>query len=309
MAFVNRLFHSFIGRLGIIIPIVVILILLIGIISEWDGLRSFPWSINPYFLLISASAYACQLLLMFMIWHFIMGEIDGQRNIKLNLNAFFYSSLAKRIPTVVPFLGARFQLYKKNSQSASSSVFIGSIFEIVVLLISGGMFISISGIIFDSITFPYSFTWIISLLLGLFLLFPKFYKSLIGVINNKFGTKIVCPALSPKTFLSLIGISLVTYVFNAIAIYFLMIGITKQPLAFQDTITASSFYYLLTYVTMYLVGGFGIKEMVFGFMMRPHFVFSIGVLIAFIIRLMMIFVEAIAYIFVRRYSKVENISW
>lgn len=309
MALITKLFHSFLEKLGIIIPIVVILILLFGMISEWDGLRAFPWSINLYYLLISASAYACQLVLMFMIWHIIMGEVDGQRNYKLNLIAFFYSSLAKRIPTVVPFLGTRFQLYKKNSQSASSSVFIGSIFEIVVLIISGGMFISISGITFNSIAFPYSYTWVISLLLGLFLIFPKFYKSLIGVINNKFGTNIVSPALSPKTFFSLIGISLVTYVLNALAIYFIMIGITKQPLAFQDTITASSFYYLLTYVTMYLVGGFGIKEMVFGFMMRPHFVFPIGVLIAFIIRLMMIFVEGIAYIFVRRYTKVENISW
>ena len=92
------------------------------------------------------------------------------------------------------------------------------------------------------------------------------------------------------------------------AIYFLILGIIKQPITIQETVIASSFYYMLTYVTMYLVGGFGIKEIVFGLLMRQSMAFPVGVLIAFIIRLMMIIVEGVAHISASQIYKLERFS-
>lgn len=308
MTFIKKVSQVFSNKLGIIIPFFVFLFLVYGVISEWVGLKQFSWSINPLSIFISLIAYACQLALMFIVWHLIMTRIVGHGNLRVNMNAFFYSSLAKRIPTFVPFLGVRFHVYNKTSQSKPSYVIIGSLLEVFVLIIAGGIFIPILGAITDPTVLLYRYLWIVSVLIFLFVLYPKGFVSFINHIYKKLKLETVSTPINRKILLSLIGISLITYIFNSMAIYFLILGITKQPITIQETVIASSFYYMLTYVTMYLVGGFGIKEIVFGLLMRQSMAFPVGVLIAFIIRLMMIIVEGVAHISASQIYKLERFS-
>lgn len=308
MTFIIKTARYLSKKIGIIIPFIVFLFLIFSVFNEWDRLKEFPWSINPLWIISSLIAYTIQLLIMFYIWHLIMINITGQGNLILNIKAFFYSSLAKRIPTVVPYLGVRYHIYKTKSPSESSSAIFGSLLEVFVLIISGGIFISFCGLVFNTAVLLYRYTWIVSMIIGIFILYPKGFTSFFNYFRKRSGRETIFTLISPKLLFLLVGESLITYAINAIAIFCLINGISEQYTPIQDTIIASSVYYLLTYVTMYLVGGFGIKEMVFGLMLRDYLIFPAGVIIAFVIRLMMIFVEALMFLAVRQIFKSESSS-
>ncbi|MHB0988692.1 MAG: hypothetical protein ACYC3P_08530 [Bellilinea sp.] len=295
----QKTFRFFYNKLGVFVTFLALILIFLGFVKEWGNFLKFSWSFHPEFILISFVAYACQLLLMFFIWHLIVSALTGNNNIKLNSNAYFLSAIAKRIPTPLPFLGIRYSIYRKSSQNEPSIVLIGSVLELLVLIIAGSIFIPITGKMLTPNNPIIEWTWTISLAVSIFLFIPSGILSLINKIIAKFGKGIILPTITIKILLFWVGLSILAYAFNTITVHYLIIGISDSHVSIQDTILAASLYYLLTYITMFLAGGLGIKEFVFGYTMRQYMAFPSGVIVSLVIRLLMISVELAATIVVK----------
>lgn len=287
-------------RIGLLVSLAVLIVVGFTLIKEWESLKNFPWSINIFNVLISLICYATQLAIMFYIWHLIIKTISNQSELMVNLNAFFLSAIAKRIPTPLPFVGVRFDAYK-NNQGKSKVVIVGSVLEIITL-ITAGLVITILFVIIKNIGLTNSLwlIWLIALIIVVVFtpwVFTKIYSQLVIKIDNKF---LLNPPRNKEIYLW-IFLSFISYIINGLMIFFAISGITNLQVLLTDVIIPASIYYLLTYVTMYLFGGFGIKEIVFGLMLNKIILFPVAVLISIVIRLFMILVELLAFVIIRKF--------
>ena len=254
-------------RISLVVSCLALIFILLNVIKEWENLINFGWSLILSNIVISFLSYVFQLLVMFCIWHLIIVSLTPSATIYSNANAFFLSAVAKRIPTPIPFVSVRFSSYK-FSQNKTAIIIIGSILELLVIVVGGCL--SVLLFLFWTHIQTNDNNWLMyfSILTLLITLTLVGIPSLTKILSIRFGDKTTPIKISAITISLWIGLSIISYMLNLITIGFLINGISTVHITLHDALLPSVVYYSLTYVTMYFLGGFGVKEMVFGVMLQ-----------------------------------------
>ncbi len=103
------------GRRGLLIAMIGLSVglLLWGILFNWQALQSYDWQLDWTSLALSALAYALSLACVVLGWTVLMRTLQAKSTWQQDIRFFFYSWLARRLPTAAPYMVSRVMLYEE----------------------------------------------------------------------------------------------------------------------------------------------------------------------------------------------------
>lgn len=281
-------------------------LLLVGysIVKEKDLIINYSWHIKFQYLIISILAYCLELALLFLGWEYILTSLTGFGNWRARIYVFFVSILGKRVPTPVFYLGSRFSMYKSQDISRKT-VALSSIIESSLIILAGTLILGVS--------FPFVTDTLIrgigiySLVVGalfliILMLFPKVFVKLINFFLNIFKRPIITLDINRLDLLKWLFIYVISGILSGISFYFCLLGLVNMAIPFFDIFSISFVYLIVSNILSFFSLGFGIKEVVASELLKPWQPFSVSIILLFVFRLLMIFVEwIIAFIIGKLY--------
>lgn len=276
-------------------------------VQSWESFALFPWRLQWLHIGTGAILHLLALSTLFFGWYQIMHRLSGSRDWRRDFEVYSLSVLARRIPTLVWYIGERIYLYKKHQVS-----------PVTVLSATGleTLLITASGLICYLSLLPwYSYTrgiWqvgtacLLTFLIGSLLLRP----TLLIDVGNKFLHLIGRPSLSVvvsrKDVAVLIAIYLATWFLDGFSLYLVISAfMTKTPPLF-DVLGISTISALISILALILPAGFWLKELTMSALLGTWMPLSVGLVVSLSYRLMHTFLEmlwAFAGYYVGRFSE------
>jgi hypothetical protein len=84
------------------------------LVKNWDQILTFPWRINIKFLLLVVAFHFFGLVMIFWCWQLMLHRLGGKLQLLTGIRLFFVSNLTRRLPTLIPQVGGRLILYKRE---------------------------------------------------------------------------------------------------------------------------------------------------------------------------------------------------
>jgi hypothetical protein len=130
--------------LSLITVSVVLTLVSLLFIGNWRDLVAFPWKLNFGNLALTLVFHSMALGMTFIVWRLMVIRLSGFKDLSANFRFYYLSTLAKRVPMSIWYIGGRLVMYDQVGVSASSilngifleNLIIGlaSIFVFLVLL-------------------------------------------------------------------------------------------------------------------------------------------------------------------------------
>lgn len=111
-------------------------VLAYGLARNWQEIVQYDWHIAVWPLILALVIYPFALLLAVAIWRSILRQLGGRASWAQDLRIFCVSNLARRLPTVVPFVAGRLVLYEELGV-AKSITSLATLIEGALILFSG----------------------------------------------------------------------------------------------------------------------------------------------------------------------------
>ncbi len=111
-------------------------VLAYGLARNWQEIVQYDWHIALWPLILALVIYPFALLLAVAIWRSILQQLGGRTSWAQDLRIFCVSNLARRLPTVVPFVAGRLVLYEELG-IAKSVTSLATLIEGALILFSG----------------------------------------------------------------------------------------------------------------------------------------------------------------------------
>ena len=255
---------------------------------NWYEVSSFPWEVKPAYIILVLLFHSVSLGATFIVWHLMVYRLSGFHYLRLSLRFYYTTTLAKRIPTSIPYIGSRLVVY--NQVDVSSAIIMNCIVLELVL-------IGIAGLIAFTLFLPfYSYvpTGIAPLLiltaaifLGVLFLRPRIFITFTNWVLVKLKKAELVVELSRQDIFVWIALYILPWIFAGLSFY-------CAPLAFSnydglDLITAieiSTLSTLISLLNFVLPGGLSLKEITSSSLLSPWIPLSAAIIISFGYRLL-----------------------
>jgi hypothetical protein len=101
------------------VGIIAISLLAIGyqIVKDWKKFRAYPWQLRWQVILLAFGVYSLSIFLTSLAWSFIMRRLSGNTSMRSHMRIFCLTNLARRLPTLFPYIGARTEAYAARGLS------------------------------------------------------------------------------------------------------------------------------------------------------------------------------------------------
>jgi hypothetical protein len=152
------------------------------IVDSWQEIRTYPWHWNLKYIFWGFGVYSLSLLATAGIWTAIIRRLAGLKPVLPNIGLYCLTNLAQRLPTPLPYVGARTEAYAARGVPRTTTLAAMSL-EIIVTIVGA--------LVTALITLPFGFPesmerfnlliWLLVLPLVVFILRPNW---LFKVINS-----------------------------------------------------------------------------------------------------------------------------
>lgn len=146
--------------------------------KNWTALAAFQWKINYLQVALSFIFYTFDLTLAVLDWSLIVSKLAGFSDFRKNLKIYCYSNIARRLPGTVWFIISRAYLYEQQG-IAKSVISIGSLLEMVLIILSGILTYFLSLPFLSPISARNPLPLIAALLLALLLTHPAILRAIL----------------------------------------------------------------------------------------------------------------------------------
>ncbi|MDD1779492.1 MAG: lysylphosphatidylglycerol synthase domain-containing protein [Candidatus Helarchaeota archaeon] len=267
---------------------IVLAILAFVIYKQRQEILDFPWKINLLYLLTASIFHSLALFVTFIVWSMMVYRLSGFKDYWLNFKNYYLSSMAKRVPTSLPYIGSRISFYAESKVSVP--VILNCIFLENILITISGVIFFLSFIPFYSnidknIVVPISIVGIV--LIAISLIKPQILIEITNWVLRKFKRDEIKITLNRNDLIAWVGIYLFSWLFAGLSFNFLIrsVGVFNYP-PLGDVFGISSALTLVGLISMVFPGGFGMKEITAGLMLIPWIPFSTGLIITIANRVM-----------------------
>jgi len=267
---------------------IVIIILALVVYQERQEILSFPWKVNIWYILAASFFHSAALGVTFIVWSMMLHRFSGFNNRWENFKIYYLSSLAKRVPTSLPYIGSRIGLYAVNDVKAPL-ILNCVLLENILITISGVIvFLSllpVYSVINTKLVAPISTIGIILILISLGR--PQIFIEVTNWILKKLKKDGIQIKITRNDLLKWVGVYFFSWIFAGISFNFLLRGLGKFTYPpFIDVMGISSAFTLVGLISMVFPGGFGMKEITAGAMLTPWMPFATGLIITIANRIM-----------------------
>ena len=282
--------NSFLWRaLSIFFSFTVVGIIVWILVSNWQEIVTFPWHLDFAMLALSLITHSIAFAFTYWVWHLMIKRMSGFDDKAVNFRFYYISSLAKRIPTSVPYIGSYLLMYRQVGVPVAT-VMNCVILEIVLISIAG-MVTFVSFVPFYSTVAPLNAVIALSVIgfaITLFLMMkPRFLIDLTNRLLRRFGQPEQSHAPSSRDLLSWIGYYIFAYIFSGFSLYFALRGLSTQPGPdLIQAVTISTLATLISILNLFLPGGLALKELAMSTLLTPWMPISTALVISMVYRLL-----------------------
>jgi hypothetical protein len=124
-------------------------IIAVTLIANWQRLRAYPWQFRMLPLIKCVAVFPLGALPPAFVWHLIVRELGGVSEVCRNLEVYSLSTLPRRIPGLVWYIGTRMYMYKETDRSTAITLE-ATLGESVGLIVSGSFVYLISLLFVES---------------------------------------------------------------------------------------------------------------------------------------------------------------
>lgn len=235
----------------------------IVVVREWDALIAFHWQVDVRYLGLTIIFHSLALGMTFWVWHLMITRLGHFDNIKLNFRFYYISTLAKRIPTAIWYVGGRLALYQQVGVAASAVL--NCIFLENVIIGIAGVFTFLVFLPFYSQfpkagVIPFALVGIAGIT-GL-LVRPQLFVDITNWILKRLGKQVLDKAPARKDIIVWGGLYILPWVLAGFSLYCAIRAFSGDVgLSIIDAFGISTLAMLVALLSTVLPSGLGLKEL------------------------------------------------
>jgi len=272
--------------LGLVPAVLGLLVWLV--IQEWDTLKTFPWQLNGGYLVLASAFHSLALAATFVVWYLMLRRLGGFDDVRRNFAIYYLSTLAKRIPSAIWYIGGRLMMYQQVG--VSRSVVLNATALETLLIGTAGILVYLLLQPFYSYAIANA-TWILAAVGGLagvaFLVRPRLLLDLSNALLRRLKKNPIQVDLNRRDLLLWCGIYLLPSPLAGVSLYFMIRAVTVDTQTdLPSIIGVSTLSMLVALLTVILPGGLGLKELTVAGLLSTWMPLSAGVVIAIVYRIL-----------------------
>jgi hypothetical protein len=200
------------------------------IIINWDQIKELAWQLDPIYLLLGFPAYSVSLLSSAGVWAWIASRVTGRKGPLLHASLYAMTNVAQRLPTPIPYIGARIEAYAARGVPRRDTVTAMSLD--ITITITGALAASL-------ITLPFGLpgafqkemylSWLAVIPLIAVVLRPAWMFGVFKWLFAKIKREYIPPQVSPAEMLSWTGTYNLIWIFGGVLYYLLANSIFPIP--------------------------------------------------------------------------------
>jgi len=254
---------------------------------EWDALVSFPWRLDIRYLILTVVFHSVALGVTFWVWHLMIVRLGDFDDLRLNFRFYYVSTLAKRIPTPVWYVGGRLMMYQSVGVSVS---------EVLNCVVLENVIIGIAGVFTFLVLLPFYSrlpeTNVLPLTLvgavGILVLLtrPQVFVDVTNWILKRLRRQRLDRVPARKDILLWGGLYILPWLVAGLSLYCVTHSFSgRVGLGIIDAIGVSTLAMLVALLSALLPGGLGLRELTSGVLLAYWMPFSSAIVISFVYRL------------------------
>ncbi|MEW6684880.1 MAG: lysylphosphatidylglycerol synthase transmembrane domain-containing protein [Candidatus Edwardsbacteria bacterium] len=272
--------------IGIIVIIIIFYFMGKTLYQSWHQVPFGTLKFNFISIIFSYGFFALAVIPGVSGWKLTMESIGGNLSFRKSMWTLGASQLAKYIPGHFWAIGGRAYLCRKEGIPEIKTT-LASIMEMGIWLIAGLIVFFISIPFWRGITLPKNiYFFLLFIPLGLMLLHPRVFTSIVNFGLKKLGRKERSVNLSYWGMLKILGIFVISWILQGFAFYFLILSI--HSLSFDKTLSVIGIYsgaWAIGFLSFITPSGLGVREGVLTFLLKGFIPLPIAILIAFLARI------------------------
>lgn len=273
------------------------------IVDNWREIRSYNWQWDLRYLFIGFGVYSVSLILTASIWTAIIRRLSNTPHPFLtHMGLYCLTNLAMRLPTPLPYVGARTEAYASRGVPRSTTLTALSL-EIITT-IAGALIIALVTLPFgysENLSHLSPYIWLLLPPLLAFLIRPNWLVKAINYLLRRFHRPALLVTLRTRDLLAWVGLYTLVWV-NAGVLYYLLANsiysIPYRDMLFIVNISAVSGLVGWVGQLLFFLPGFALRQVAAAFLLSFLVPWPVAVAIALLARLcVMVFEMAWATFF------------
>ena len=258
------------------------------LISNWNDLISFPWHLNLGYLILTLVFQSIALGVTFLVWHLMVVRLCGFDDLAADFRFYYVSTLAKRVPMSVWYIGGRVVMYKQAGVSGLG-ILNGILFENVLIAVAGILTFVVFLPFYSGVptvaALPIAVGGAVSILI--LLARPRIFLELTNAVLRKFHRQELTSLPGRRDILIWTGIYVLPWLFAGLGLYCATRAFSDGGApGLVDSIGISTLTMLIALISMILPGGFGLKELTSGILLSKWMPLTAALVITVAYRLL-----------------------
>ncbi len=259
-----------------------------SVFQEWDTLTSYPWRLNIGFVALASGFHSLALGVTFVVWHLMVRRLGRVNDVRINARIYYLSTLAKRIPSAIWYIGGRLVMYQRLG--VVRSAVLNAIVLETVLISGAGVLVYLALLPFYAWTST-AITWLVAIIGGAALLAffvrPRWLLDVTNAALRRQRRDPIQADVSRWDLVLWVGLYLIPWPLAGISLFFMVQAMVPGTTAdLVSIIGVSTLSMLVALLSLILPGGLGLKELTIAALMNPWMPLSVGVVLAIAYRVL-----------------------
>jgi len=295
--------------------IVLAIFVLLGkmIWSNWNQVKDTPFVLQPFPLVLSSLIFAFSYFIQIWAWYLITLKLKIALSPSETLKTWFYSQLGKYLPGKIWLLLGRIYYYQSRGKS-KKSVSVALYFEMVTVIIAGGIIFLAALVLFRETRSFYSgkqLLWLVPFFIVAFAsAHPRVLQKIMNSVLILFRREPISLSVSYGDILWIVIVCIVAWVIGGIGFYLFVDSIypvAPQYILFLTGALAISS--TLGLIVIFAPSGLGVREGVLVYLLSFMMATPTAVIISILTRIWMTLIEigliGVVYLF-HKFKKQEE---
>lgn len=276
--------------IGAVLTAAVSFFVIRSLVLQWDSVQNFEWHFHIGWLALSAGLMWLDFVLLFQLWRIVLRAISGHElRFATAYRILTLSNLGKYLPGKIWTVTGMVYLVGLEGVPAKPAL-VSSALHQAFTLIPGAVFAtSVLGMGIWGSTSPWAIG--IGMALGILLLYPPVFRSLLNLALRMFGREQVDFKLGFAKAFGLFWLYVAAWVLYGASFWCMNTGIGIPDTPFWPTSAAYCAAYIVGFVAIFAPGGLGVREGVLAVVLAPYLPTGLAAAVAVVSRFWMTIVE------------------
>lgn len=262
-------------------------LLLWGLLSHWHELQSYRWQLNWLPLGLSGAMFSLSLALAVLAWVLTMRTLSAGSTWRQDAKFFFYSWMARRLPTPGPYLASRVLLYEEIGVPKRLTS-VGLLWENVLLVASGALLtlllLPVTPLVRGHV--PQGPVLLAAAASLLVVMRPSLLEGAVNRLLRRLGKVPLASLVDQRAAALLLVVYALVWLTGGLILFFLIRTIypvewNALPLVIESWVVSG----LVAYLAFFSPAGLGVREVALAYLLAPAIPLPVAVIAGVLARL------------------------